>query len=83
MNKEAERELGYLAVNLVADVANHASADGNHREEGQVHRRYLQERSHHEEEAEDYQRRRTAVGLDQVADVPEEVVLQDERQLFP
>ena len=38
LGEESERELGYLAVNLVADIADHASADRNHREEGQVHR---------------------------------------------
>ena len=41
MNKESERELGYLAVNLVADVVHHTGADGNHRKEGQVHGRHI------------------------------------------
>ena len=83
LGEEAERQLGDLAIDLVAHVAHHAGADGDHGVESHVHGQHLEERHHDQRYAEQDERCGAALGLNEVVDVPVEVVLQHTGERTP
>jgi len=80
--EEPERKLGDFPVDLIAYVAHYACPDGNHHKKRQIHGRHFEEGHYHEEDSQNDKGERTSLGLNQIADKPEEIVLQKLRDFF-
>ena len=81
--EKAQREFRYLAIDLVADVADDTRTDRDHRIKSHIHRPDLQESRHDQENTQYDQREGTAFRLDHVGHEPKEVVFQQFRSRFP
>ena len=81
--EKAQREFRYLAVDLIADVADDTRTDRDHRIKSHIHRPDLQESRHDQENTQYDQREGTAFRLDHVGHEPKEVVFQQFRSRFP
>ena len=78
-----KRLFRYLAIDLVADVADDTRTDRDHRIKSHIHRPDLQESRHDQENTQYDQREGTAFRLDHVGHEPKKVVFQQFRSRFP